>query len=103
MATKRKTAKLRKTGKQGQITPPAKDNALTFYAKYITIGSVVGVIGYKYIRSIVDFREEAKELGIEVRATSDLIWMFIATYFHHLMRTTFKNLLEEPLKNLVEE
>ena len=78
-------------------------NKIKFYAQYGVIGSVFGTLGYYYIRSIVDFREDASLQGIEMRATSDIIWMLFAALLHQLFRSTFRNLFEAPITRLVKK
>lgn len=61
------------------------------------MGSLFGTLGYYYVRSIADFREDASKQRIELRAFSDLLWMFLAALFHHVFRKSFRMSFEEPI------
>jgi hypothetical protein len=74
-----------------------------FYAKYTLIGTLSGILGYKYLMSILDFREMAEEMKIETRYSSDLIWMLLAAAVHHAFKHYFKKYFAKPITELVKK
>jgi hypothetical protein len=87
MSQDTKSVKKTETKNFKLIAPPDepkrnKNKSAMFYVKYGLLGSIFGVIFYKFFYAIKNFREDAFDNGIEVRPWTDVIWMCVSGMLH---------------------